>query len=109
MDVADIGRIVRYTLTAHDAERINRRREDFLAFCREHPRPDEPGDVGATGHIGHIGNPMYEGDEFPAMIVKVWDGDMTNLQVFLDGNDVYWAMSRRLGLGAGTWKWPVRA
>ncbi len=39
------------------------------------------------------GNDPREGDEFPAIIVKEFVG-AANLQVFLDGTDVFWATSR---------------
>jgi hypothetical protein len=31
-----------------------------------------------------------------------------NGQAFLDGNDVFWACSRREGEGNGEWCWPPR-
>lgn len=102
---AQLGEIVRYLLTDWDAADINRRRHDFSAYARSHPRPGEPGLPGASGHIGHHGNKAAAGDAFPAMIVRVWAGSdpSANLQVFLDGNDVFWATSRHEGDGPGLW------
>ncbi|MFI6909865.1 hypothetical protein ACIBKY_51995 [Nonomuraea sp. NPDC050394] len=102
-----IGRIVHYTLSEQDAQAINRRREDFDAFQRSHAHPHEPGQPGATGHQAHVGNPVVAGLTFPAMIVRVFTSS-ANLQVFLDGNDTYWATSRSEGEGASHWAWPPR-
>lgn len=106
-----IGRIVHYVLNAGDAAAINRRRDDFQAFQRGHAHPHEPGQPGATGHQAHIGNPAAAGDVCPAMVVRRFDGNdvVVNLQVWLDGNDVYWATSRKEGDQPGTWCWPPRS
>lgn len=93
---ATIGRIVHYALTDHDAAAINRRRGDALAS-----------DTGQTGRIIHVGNTVAAGLVFPAMVVRDW-GASVNLQVYLDGNDIYWATSRSEGEGPGTWMWPPR-
>ncbi|GLH97359.1 hypothetical protein [Phytohabitans aurantiacus] len=87
-----IGRIVHYTLSEQDAEAINRRREDFA----EAPATN-------TGFVGHVGNPASTGDIYPAMVVNTFGGTAANLQVFLDGNDTYWATSRVEGADQGTW------
>lgn len=96
-----IGRIVHYTLSADDADQINRRRADF----------DERRSASArAGFVGHVGNRAAQGDRFPALIVRVWDEPQVtvNAQVFLDGNDVFWATSRAEGSAPGTWAWPER-
>jgi hypothetical protein len=97
-----IGRIVHYRLAEHEAEAINRRRQDF----HESRSADE-----RTGFVGHVGNRVEAGDVFPAMIVRVWEESTVtvNLQVHLDGADIYWATSRAEGTEAGTWSWPERA
>jgi hypothetical protein len=100
-----IGQIVHYRLSERDAQDINRRRHDFSAFTRAY---GENGNPGATGHVGHFGNAVKPGDTFPAMIVKVWDPSV-NLQVHLDGNDLFWATSRTQGEQGGQWMWPPRA
>lgn len=99
-----IGRIVHYRLTADDAEMINRRRSDFDAERAREVRP---------GYVGHIGNRVAQGDVYPATIVRVFGpadrpDAAVNLQVSLDGNDLYWATSRVEGDGPGTWRWPAR-
>jgi hypothetical protein len=106
-----IGRIVIYKLGEADAQDINRRRHDFTAFTRTYTRPDEPGNPGATGHVGHFGNAVRPGEEYPAMIVRIFPGsphDMVNLQVHLDGNDTFWATSRHEGPDESEWRWPER-
>lgn len=106
-----LGRIVHYRLAEADAQDINRRRHDFSAFSRMYTRPDQPGNPGATGHVGHFGNPVKPGDVYPAMIVRIFPEnphDIVNLQVHLDGNDLYWATSRHQGDGEGQWQWPQR-
>jgi hypothetical protein len=97
-----IGRVVHYKLSDYDAEAINRRRFDFAAAAPAN-----------TGFQGHVGNRAEAGQVFPATIVRVFDpeGDTgtSNLQVSLDGNDTYWATSRKAGDEEGTWSWPPRA
>lgn len=85
-----IGRIVHYTLTQPDADQINRQRADGTP---------------------HTGNHAQEGDVYPAMIVRIFGEtpeSAVNLQVFLDGNDTFWATSRTLGDGPFHWAWPER-
>ncbi len=104
-----IGRIVHYRLSERDAQDINRRRHDFMTFTRTY---GENGNPGATGHVGHFGNAVRPGDIYPAMVVRVFQGnphDMANLQVHLDGNDLFWATSRHEGDEEGQWMWPPRA
>jgi hypothetical protein len=107
-----IGRIVHYKLSDVDAKAINKRRADASAYQRSNSGA-EPGDPGATGHQLHVGNHAEAGQVFPAQIVRIFDpeGDSgtSNLQVFLDGNDTYWATSRKTGNGEGDWTWPPRA
>ena len=85
------GRIVHYMLTAQDAEQINRRRTTGASIAERIQADKWP--VGAQAHIG---NPVSEGDVYPAMIIRVFPSDpgTSNLQVFLDGCDVFWATSR---------------
>jgi hypothetical protein len=92
-----IGQIVHYKLTDTDADLITQRRE-----------------------IGVLGNPVAAGDVYPAFVVRTFGGDTINLQVLLDGDDSYWATSRKQGESAdgkdpvpgsiphGTWCWPPR-
>ncbi len=98
--IPSIGRIVHYRLATWDVEAINRRRADAADAGRR--------DDGAQVHTG---NQVSEGDVFPAMIVRCWgeiEGSMVNLQVFLDGNDTYWATSRVEGDALAHWFAPPR-
>ncbi|MEV8601754.1 hypothetical protein AB0465_17965 [Streptomyces griseoviridis] len=92
-----IGRTVHYRVTQYDAERINKRRKDAYksgAYAEE------------NGTIAPFGNDVAEGQIFPAVVVRVWSGDLVNLQVLMDGNDTYWATSRSEGEDPGQWAWP---
>ncbi|MFJ4686422.1 hypothetical protein [Streptomyces sp. NPDC088789] len=92
-----IGRTVHYRVTQYDAARINKRRKDAYksgAYAEE------------NGTIAHVGNDVAEGQIFPAVVVRVWSGDLVNLQVLMDGNDTYWATSRSEGEDPGQWAWP---
>ena len=78
-----IGRIVHYTLSKQDVLLI--------------------------GSQDRLGNHVAAGQVYPAVVVRVFDGGVgANLQVFLDGNDTYWATSRLKGEEPGTWAWPER-
>lgn len=96
-----LGRVVHYTVSQADADAINKRREDFAKHNRKHPSL-EP-----TGYLAHYGNEVREGDTFAATIVRAWPTS-ANLQVLLDGNDVFWATSVSEGEGPHTWAWPPR-
>lgn len=99
---AKVGTPVLYTLSAGDVAEINRRREHYAAFC-SHASRDRVGEGALTGHQGHVGNHVAEGEQYPAVIVRVFNPETTtaNLQVHLDGNDTFWATSRQLGEGPG--------
>lgn len=79
--VPTAGRVVQYTLTEGDVKRRG----------------------------AHIGAPVKSGTAYPMLIVSVW-GDKpdssVNGQVFLDGNDVLWVSSVKVGEGPGTYAWP---
>jgi hypothetical protein len=68
----DTAPLVRYVLTKGDAEVI------------EHQRRTR----------GVVGNPVSEGDDYPALIVRRWSPGTANIRVLLDGPDDYWATSR---------------
>lgn len=90
MQKVSLGRIVHYTLTAQDAEEINRRRTDSYKI-----RALIEQDKWSMGAQAHIGNGAQAGQIYPAMVIRVWgETGCSNLQVFLDGNDQYWATSR---------------
>ncbi|MFF9097552.1 hypothetical protein ACF1AX_31075 [Streptomyces sp. NPDC014802] len=85
-----IGRVVIYRLSEEDARHIIQQRH----------------------HNGANGNYVRAGDRFPAMVVQTFPAnpaDVANLKVMLDGDDTYWATSRHMGDGPGTWSWPVIA
>lgn len=110
------GEIVLYTLSADDAEKINRRRTTGDSIAERMKAKIEPthGESQSTikgwpaGAQAHIGNGAKEGAQYAAIVVEDWkqqsaasgvggsdsDDAAVNLQVFLDGNDVYWATSR---------------
>lgn len=106
--IPTIGRIVHYRVTAEDAEQINRRRTtgpEIASRIAATPREWPP------GAQAHIGNRVEEGVTFPAMIVRTWGSDETSavqLQVFLDGDDTFWATSVVVGEGPRTFSWPPR-
>lgn len=102
MDIT-IRRMVDYTLSEHDALAINRRRTSGPDIAERISQGNWP--IGAQAHIG---NAVKAGDVLPMMVVKVWDGTMVNGQVFLDGNDCFWATSVSEGTAPGTWAWPPR-
>lgn len=104
-----VGRIVHYTLTADDAERINRRRTSSKSIFDRIQEEKWP-----LGAQAHIGNAAHEGDVVPLMIVRVWPDeygqgfDDVNGQAFLDGNDALWVTSAKEGESSGEWVWPPR-
>lgn len=111
------GRTVLYVLTEADADAINRRRTDGASIAARIKEDKWP-----LGAQAHIGNTACSGDVLPAVAVKVI-GDapnpLVNLQVFLDGNDTYWATSRyedvekfaddTASATPGRWFWPPRS
>lgn len=114
MDIT-IGRTVHYTLNETDATEINRRRTTG-ALIAARMKASVPAVEGGAAPIygwpagaqAHIGNDAQAGQVCPAVSVRVWSPGMANLQVMLDGNDVYWATSRHEGSEPGTWAWPPR-
>lgn len=116
--IPTIGRIVHYRLSAEDATQINRRRTTGASIAARmktllHTVSDTDDKVlgWPVGAQAHIGNEVKEGDTFPMLIVRVWGQSpesAVNGQVFLDGNDVFWATSVCVGDGARTFSWPSR-
>lgn len=102
-----IGRIVHYTLSEQDAAQINKRRADAKNL-------NGAGVTLASQGLGpqiHIGNEVHPGEVFPAILVRSWAATAyasQNLQVFLDGNDTFWATSVTEGDGERHWAWPPR-
>lgn len=99
--VPSAGRIVAYTLSASDAEQINRRRIDAGGSIARNDGASN------TGFVLHTGNTAREGDVFPLLITKVFnpaEGGAVNGQVLLDGNDSLWVTSRVEGEGSSCWR-----
>ncbi|WP_088320288.1 hypothetical protein [Kineosporia sp. R_H_3] len=98
--IPSIGRLVHYTLTAEDAEAINKRRADAQANLAK-VRED------SIGYVLHVGNIAVAGQVYPMLIVRVW-GDLpdscVNGQVFLDGTDSLWVTSVGQGDGPRHWR-----
>lgn len=91
-----IGMIVNYHLTPVDANAINNRRAAAVASV----------DAGIlNGTLGaqlHMGTPVKADDTFPMIVTRVWQDDAKTTyfvsgQVFLDGNDTYWAQGEEIG------------
>ena len=89
MDIT-IGRMVHYTVSEQDVEQIMRQRTAGKSIAER---------MMVQVHVGAV---------YPAMSVSVWSPSSANVQVFLDGNDVFWATSRSEGTEPGTWAWPPR-
>lgn len=105
--VPSIGRIVHYKISEQDAAQINKRRKDAHNL-------NGAGVTLASQGLGpqiHIGNDVTAGDIYPALVVRRWSDVPTSviqLQVFLDGNDTFWATSVPEGDGERQWSWPPR-
>ena len=107
MNTPTIGKIVHYSLSAADAEAINKRRQDASDHMHQHREE-------STGVVVHVGDHVEEGDVYPMIIVMVWPNGRVNGQVFLDGNDAYWVASvseedaEAPAVQPGTWYWSPR-
>ena len=119
--IPTIGRIVHYRLKADDANQINQRRTTGKSIADRmglgsgyYQEPAASDDIRAwpVGAQAHIGTSVAENDVFPMIITRIWGSTATsavNGQVFLDGNDVFWATSRTVGDQPGTFSWPTRS
>jgi len=99
--VPTIGRIVWYKMTNWEAEQINERRKHATSFMDWHRALKSGAQV-------HVGNKVNAGQLYPAMVVVCWGDTPTsavNLQVFLDGNDTFWATSKSVGEKDGYYQW----
>jgi hypothetical protein len=100
--IPSIGRIVHYTLSARDAEQVNRSREDARRNILQIAEAQ-------AGYVAHVGNDVQAGDVYPLVITRTW-GDTpesaVNGQVMLDGNDLLWVSSVQQGDGERTWRDP---
>ncbi|TFD74725.1 hypothetical protein [Cryobacterium fucosi] len=110
--IPTIGRIVLYTLTEVDAQRINSKREASATYIKAfHENPTK------HGEMQHSGNPVEPGMVFPLIITRVWGITPTsavNGQVLLDGNDSLWVTSTsaqgksEYSATQGHFTWPTR-
>ena len=90
-----IGRMVHYKISADDEAIIGQERLDY--YVR--------------------GNHIRRGDVYPAVIVRrmssIDEPLNINLQVMLDGEDVFWATSKHVSAQGehkeGEWVWPPSA
>jgi hypothetical protein len=98
-----IGRIVLYTLTDKDATEMNRRRTNGKDIADRIATTAWP--IGAQAHIGSA---VTVGQVFPMLVTRIVSQGIANGQVFLDSNDVLWAIGVQEGEGPGKWQWPPR-
>ncbi|MFC6838606.1 hypothetical protein ACFQGW_00445 [Xanthomonas theicola] len=81
-----------YTLNAIDAQQINARRRSAAQL-----QEAILADAWPVGAQAHMGNAVAAGDRFGAVVVRVGEGSIINLQVMLDGTDTHWARAARRG------------
>ena len=84
--------IVNYRLSAENAALINKRRSESTA-------------APVMGGQLHDGNEAREGQILPMVITAIWSDTLVNGQVFLDGNDSFWATSVAQGNEPGNWNY----
>jgi hypothetical protein len=96
------GRIVYFVFDDQSAKEVMRRRTTGESIKQRMLNPTDEFSSGKpatwpAGAQAHIGNAVTAGQIQPAMVVAVneqtADTASINLQVFLDGCDVYWATS----------------
>ena len=95
-----IGQIVQFVLTEDMCKAIYRRRDDAynnLPIIRKEAK---------AGYIAYVGYPPQSGEIVPMIITRVWDENLVNGQIILDGNDHYWATSVARGPSYGEWEFP---
>lgn len=104
-----VGDWVIHRLSEPQVETINRRRADARRFELQQRHSVAP--LQNTGFMVHVGNNVRAGQEFPMLVVRVWQsnhdqpGDwLVNGQIFLDGNDTFWVTSARQGLEPGEFR-----
>lgn len=99
MTNVSVGRLVHYKLPEAAALQVNKRRLDGVMSGTAKVE---------NGSQIHFGNGHTAGDVLPAVVVRVWENNLVNLQVFLDGNDTLWVTSAAEGENEGQWSWPPR-
>ena len=125
MRTPTVGRILIYTLSESDADKINRRRTTGASIAErisnnkrlvaDIPPDDCIPEQWPFGAQAHIGNDCYAGQKLPLIVTAAWPENGggvgfagVNGQVFLDGNDTFWVKSVLEGEGEGKWQWPGR-
>lgn len=109
-----IGRTVLFTITADQADQVNRRRTTGVKIAERIAKNTPTSSAWPLGAQAHIGNTATAGQQFPMVIVAVWPDEFgpgifgVNGQVFLDGNDCLWVTSAAEGTEPGQWHWPPR-
>lgn len=93
-----LGDWVHYTLSETDAEAINARRAGYSSNAGG---LDDATAEKLKGYQEYRGNFSQAGQTFPAIVVRNWSGTTANLQVLLDGTDIYWATSASPGTEPG--------
>ncbi len=100
-----VGRIVHCVLSEEDAGAINRRRTTKASIAERITQKLWP-----LGAQAHIGNHVKAGETYPAIAVRIFgdsENPLASFQVFLDGNDNYWAIARFESANLpGSWHWP---
>lgn len=95
-----------FKLSAEDAKQINRRRTTSAEIAERIAKNRIDVTFWPLGAQAHIGNEVAEGEAFPMIVTAVNSDICVNGQVFLDGNDCYWATSALEGIDGHQWSWP---
>jgi hypothetical protein len=113
-ELPTLGRTVHYRLSEDDCNQINRRRttgpsiaerikRQMIADASDVTQPQWP--LGAQAHIGAV---VRKDDVAPMIVTAIGPRGISG-QVFLNGNDVFWATDVQEGSQSGQWFWPPRA
>lgn len=76
--------------------------EDKLNGLTEHASSPKP----SKGRVVFFND--EEGEQYPAIITKVWSDTLVNLNVFADTKGVLIKTSVPQGATGSTWQWPSR-
>jgi len=92
-----IGEIVIYSLSAKDAEAVNRRRTTGTSIATRLKQKVSVGTFAwPAGAQAHIGETVKAGDQLPLIIVKIGEKGVSG-QVLLPGNDVLYVVDVKEG------------